>query len=222
MQKILSALCTGTLVLFTQSQTQAQTQPPKKAPKQDQAMFRKHLIGGSLSFGYTKSEPGTSANAEYSYATLSFAPVYAYYFKEHVAIGASLSAAYSTQKNAPYNVDKRKDHWYTFGPFIRFEIPLWQSRFSIYNDLGIYGTYAKRTEETDGVKATLTESWSAGAYYEPGLLFRIKSNIALQASLGNLVGYQYTSNGSFRSHSFGIRANHNGTDDFKIGINFLF
>lgn len=215
MQRILLSLCTGTLLLFVQPKAQAQEQSPPSS-------FKRHLIGGSVSFGYSNThpanppQPGTKATT----TTFSFAPTYAYYFKEHVAIGATLSYNYYSQKNY-YDIDETRTITYSFGPFIRFEIPLWQSRFSIYNDLGAYCTLNRHTTIDEGYSGTF-KGGGAGAYYEPGIMFRIKSNVALQASIGQLLSYAYAESGGDYSHSFGIRSNRNGTNDFKIGINFLF
>ena len=213
MQRILLSLCTGTLLLFAQSKAQAQEQAPSS--------FKRNLIGGSISFGYSSMyaayyPPGVKATS----TTISFTPTYAYYLKEHVAVGATLSYYHYKQKNTS-NIDESKGNVYYFGPFIRFEIPLWQSRFSIYNDLGVSGSYSKTTSEDGGYKSSY-DSWGAAAWYEPGIMFRIKSNVALQASVGQLLTYAYTKNDEGYAHSFGIRSNHNGTDDFRIGINFLF
>lgn len=213
MQRILLSLCTGTLLLFVQPKAQAQEQSPPSS-------FKRNLIGGSLSFGYSKGYATYPWYPNATATTYSFNPTYAYYFKEHVAIGAALSYYHSQQKH--YNdIDESKGNTYYFGPFIRFEIPLGQSRFSIYNDLGISGTYLKNTTVDEGHEDAY-DSWGANAWYEPGIMFRIKSNVALQASIGQLVSYNYSESEGAYSHSFGIRSNHNGTDDFRIGINFLF
>ncbi len=67
----------------------------------------------------------------------------------------------TTQAKITSGTDKVKTNYYTFRPFIRFEIPLWQSRFSIYNDLGIYGMYAKNNRE--GSYEYDWDVWGAGA-----------------------------------------------------------
>ena len=214
MQRILLSLCTGTLLLFVQPKAQAQEQHPPPS-------FEKNLIGGSVAFGYSSTFPEYTLSGLKATATsYSFAPTYAYYFKEHVAIGATL--AYNFYKQTNYNdTDETRSNTYYFGPFIRFEIPLWQSRFSIYNDLGIYCSFNRNTIEDEGYSGTF-KGGGGGAYYEPGIMFRIKSNVALQASIGQLLSYAYAENGGSYSHSFGIRSNHNGTNDVKFGFNFLF
>jgi hypothetical protein len=195
-------------LLFAQTKAQAQEQP---------STVKRHLIGGSISFGSSKAE---MTGLKSTVTNLGISPTYAYYFKDHVAIGASLTYNYNKQTST-YGVLENKSNVYYFGPFIRFEIPLWQSRFSIYNDLGVNGTYT-RSSYTDTAYTTRQTAWGAGAYYEPGLMFRIKSNILLQASVGPLLAYSYTKGSGTESHYFGIIGNRNGTDNFKIGINFLF
>ncbi|HEY0609294.1 MAG TPA: hypothetical protein VGD35_06550 [Chitinophaga sp.] len=210
MQRILLSLCTGTLLLFVQPKAQAQDQPPS---------FKRNLIGGSIGLGYAKNtDPVTLLDRTNTY--ISFAPVYAYYLKPSFAIGAALAYTYNKNENNG-GYAKQKYNAYTFRPFIRFEIPLWQSRFSIYNDLAVYGSYIKSSQEVDSI-STKADLWSAGAFWEPGIMFRIKSNIALQASLGSLVSYTYEHRDGGYTHSFGVRTDRSGTDDFKIGINFLF
>ncbi|WP_298734701.1 outer membrane beta-barrel protein [uncultured Chitinophaga sp.] len=210
MQRILLSLCTGTLLLFAQPKAQAQEQP---------ASFKRNLIGGTLGFGYSTDKNATTTS-EGTSTSISVAPVYAHYLSATFAIGASLTYAYNKNENSGA-VNRNEYNLYSFGPFVRFEIPLWQSRFSIYNDLGLYGSYIKSTQETDSVHSKM-DYWGAGAFYEPGLMFRLKSNIALQASLGRLVSYDYQKNDLGYSHSFGIRSSRNGTEEFRIGINFLF
>jgi len=209
MQRILLSLCTGTLLLFAQPKAQAQEQPPP---------FKKNLIGGNFGFSYAKTTSAVTG-VDQTNTNISFSPVYAYYIKPTMAIGASVVYSYITAVNIN-GEDELKTNYYAFRPFIRFEIPLWQSRFAIYNDLGIYGMYAKNDRE--GSYPYDWNSWGAGAFYEPGLMFRIKSNIALQASLGNLLSYSYQNDGGGYAHNFGIWSTRNGTNDFKIGINFLF
>jgi opacity protein-like surface antigen len=210
MQRILLSLCTGTLLLFVQPKAQAQEQP---------SSFKKNLIGGSIGFGYAKNtDPVTLLDR--TNTNISFAPIYAYYLKPNFAIGASLGYTYNKNEHND-GFAEQKYNYYTFRPFIRFEIPLWQSKFSIYNDLGLSGTYIKVSQSVDSTSSNY-DLWSAGAFWEPGIMFRIKSNIALQASLGSLVSYDYEKRDGGYTHSFGIRTNRNGTDEFKIGINFLF
>jgi hypothetical protein len=211
MQRILLSLCTGTLLLFVQPKIQAQEHPPS---------VKRNLIGGSVGFGYAQQERNASTNHDRTNTAVSFSPVYAYYFRPNVAIGASLGYTYNKNKYFSNWQDIYTTSSYSFRPFIRFEIPLWQSRFAIYNDLGIYGGYVKNTVESDSVKYSWS-SWGTGAFYEPGLMFRLKSNIMLQASIGTLLSYDYNGGGGTYSHNFGIR-NNRGTDDFRLGINYMF
>ncbi|HEY1165678.1 MAG TPA: outer membrane beta-barrel protein [Chitinophaga sp.] len=209
MQRILLSLCTGALLLFAQPKAQAQESPPS---------FKKNLIGGNFGLSYTKSTNAVTGMEDKN-TSVSFAPVYAHYIKPTVAVGASIAYSHYTSETVN-STDEVKTNYYSFRPFIRFEIPLWQSRFAIYNDLGIYGMYAKNDRK--GSYEYSWNSWGAGAFYEPGLMFRIKSNIALQASLSNLLSYNYQNEAGDYTHNFGIRSSHSGTNDLTIGINFLF
>lgn len=198
--------------MFVQPKAQAQEQPPP---------VKRNLIGGNIGFGYAKQEPNEAINMERTNTSISFSPVYAYYFKPNVAVGASLGYYYNKTKNFSSLGDVRSVSNYMFRPFIRFEIPLWQSRFSIYNDLGVYGSYVRNRTESDSTNYGWNE-WGGGAFYEPGLMFHLKSNIMLQASLGTLLSYSYSASEGSYAHNFGLRSTHSGTNDFMIGINFLF
>ena len=212
MQRILLSLCTGTLLLFVQPKAQAQEQPPP---------VKRNLIGGGIGFSFAKEEPNAAANRERTNTFISFSPVYAYYFKPNVAIGASIGFMYTKSKNFSSVGEVSTTSNYSFRPFIRFEIPLWQSRFAIYNDLGIYSSYSRNTRKSDSLNYSWN-AWGAGAFYEPGLMFRIKSNIVLQASLGTLLSYDYSVSGGSYVHNFNVRGSRSTTNDFMIGINYMF
>ena len=209
MQRTLSLVCMVTLLLFVQSQARAQEQEP----------FKKNLIGGNLSFA-TSGAATMYPNGE-SYDGTSFVinATYIHYLKKNIGIGATLSYNHFVADYPNPYVNNYKLNAHGFRPFVRFDIPLWQSRFSIFNDLGIGGSYT-RTQTTDSNSVQTKDSdWGLEAFYNPGLMFRLKSNISIQASFLSLVGYTYRDLGN--SHSFGITPNHS-FNDLQFGINFLF
>ncbi|HEY8917253.1 MAG TPA: outer membrane beta-barrel protein [Chitinophaga sp.] len=212
MRKILSLVCMVTLFLFVQSQARAQEQEP----------FKKNLIGGSLAF-FTSNAAGTDPNGgNYDGNTFAVYTTYIHYLKKNIGIGASVGYNHSTTEYQN-PVSSYKITSYVFRPFIRFDIPLWQSRFSIFNDLGIGGDYSKTVNDAGTAEELKRNNWGLEAFYNPGLMFRLKSNISLQASFASLVSYSYRNRGTAGaySHSFGITPNHS-FNDLQFGINFLF
>jgi len=213
MQRTLSLVCMVTLLLFVQSQARAQEQEP----------FKKNLIGGSFSFNTVNGSDIGVNNEKYKATSSSITTTYAHYFKEKVAFGINLTYSY-VHENNPLISDAytSNSNIFYFAPFIRYDVPLWQSRFTIFNDLGISGSYQKSTRNYD-TYSVYTKYWGLGAFYSPGLMFRLKSNISLQASFGPLVSYNYSNNYDSRSHSHTVNfIGQHILDDLRFGINFLF
>ena len=212
MQRILLFLCTGTLLLFVQPKAQAQ--------EQQSSTFKKNLIGGSFSFSSSKSK-GTAPDGGDSKGTeLGTSITYAHYIKERIALGVQASYMHAKRNYPLVNVPNMKSNLYFFSPFVRLNIPLWQSRFSIFNDLGINGLYGKSSNDYQNIKNE-TETWGLGAFYTPGLMFQLKSNISLQVSYGQLLGYNYSRSGDVTSHTAGLRSG-SSIGDLAFGVNFLF
>ncbi len=202
-----------TLLLFVQSQARAQEQEP----------FKKNLIGGNLSF-FTSNAGGTEPNGgNYDGKTFAINATYIHYLKKNIGIGASVGYNHYATDYPDLNITTYKQNSYGFRPFIRFDIPLWQSRFSVFNDLGIGGDYSKSQSNYGTGEQINSNTWGLEAFYNPGLMFRLKSNISLQASFASLVSYSYRNRGhaDAYSHSFGITPNHS-FNDLQFGINFLF
>jgi hypothetical protein len=202
-----------TLLLFVQSQARAQDQEP----------FKKNLIGGSFGFSNTNGADIGLNGEKYKITRSSITATYAHYFKKNVAFGINLSYLYIHENNTQLNYPNTGNtNSFYFAPFIRYDVPLWQSRFTIFNDLGISGNYLKSTRNFD-TYSEYSKSWGLGAFYSPGLMFRLKSNISLQASFGPLVSYNYNKNNASgsNSHSVGFIGQHI-LDDLRFGVNFLF
>jgi len=213
MRKILSLVCMVTLFLLVQSQARAQEQEP----------FKKNLIGGSLAFSNSNASDREPNGGNYDGKTFAINATYIHYLKKNIGIGAAVGYSHYTTYYPDLNIDKYKINSYMFRPFIRFDIPLWQSRFSVFNDLGIGGDYSRSQNDYATGGQIESYTWGLEAFYSPGLMFRLKSNISLQASFASLVSYNYRNRGSADaySHSFGITPNHS-FNDLQFGINFLF
>ena len=212
MQRILLSLCTGTLLLFAQPKAQAQ--------EQQSSTFKRNLIGGSLSLNTGKTK-GTAPDGGDSKATeLSTSITYVHYIKERVALGVQASYLHSKRNYPVVNLPDSKSNIYWFSPFVRLDIPLWESRFSIFNDLGINSFYARSNDQYPNDKI-VTESWGIGASYTPGLMFLLKSNISLQLSYGQLLSYNYSHSKGSTSHSAGLRSG-SSIGNIMFGVNFLF
>jgi hypothetical protein len=182
-----------------------------------------NFLGGSAGFSSSKDEGADQESNGYG-VDLRFG----HYIKEKLAIGLRLGYQGSKEENTlPGSEATDKTSQFSVAPFVRLETPLWQTKFSIYSDLGIYGAFG--TEKTETL-ATETEykTTGFGAFYEPGILFHIKDNISLQASFGNLVGYDYTqgkadgSDVKTTSNNFGVFGDQFGLDNFRFGINLKF
>lgn len=196
---------------------------------------KKFFLGGSLGFNSIQNDGlmyGPTGdyivvpNKSYGF---SVAPEFGFFLKEKVALGIRLS--YSNNVTKVENGDDITRPYYSISPFVRFIIPLWTSRFSIYNDLGLSGSYSETTTYMEASRETKT--MQLGVFYRPGIQFRLKDNINLLATMGDLLHYNYTSEkhqyyaggpipdlkGSF--HSFGISNNY-GINSFMLGVNFLF
>ncbi|HEU4554446.1 MAG TPA: hypothetical protein VFS25_16490 [Chitinophaga sp.] len=209
MQKILWTVGMVTLILFVQSQARAQQQMP----------FKKNLVGGSLSFSTSSEVTPPSGGGSFDGTSFSFRPTYIHYLKENLGIGATLAYNRYSTDNPNELYLKYAVNAYGFRPFIRFDIPLWQSRFSVFNDVGIGGNYSALNMDLADGTHTRYNTWSLEAFYNPGLMFRLKRNISLQVSFASFVNYTYVDEG--HAHSFGITPNH-GINDLVFGVNFLF
>lgn len=212
MQRILLSLCTGTLLLFVQPKAKAQEQQPPT--------FKKNLIGGGFSFSSSKSKGTAPDGGDSKNTELGTYITYVHYIKERVGLGVQASYLYAERNYPLANVSNMKTNLYSFSPFVRLDIPLWESRFSIFNDLGVNGLYGKSSNDYNNNKSE-TETWSLGAFYTPGLMFRLKSNISLQLSYGQLLSYNYSRSGNNTSHTAGLRSG-SSIGDIAFGVNLLF
>ena len=194
---------------------------------------KKFFLGGSLGFNSNQND-GLMQGPTGDYTVIrnksygfSVAPEFGFFLKEKVALGIRLSYANNITKAENGDITSP---YYSVSPFVRFIIPLWSSRFSIYNDLGIFGSYSEATTYLMGSRET--KMMQLGAFYRPGIQFRLKDNINLLATMGDLVSYNYTSQkhryytdpipdmkGNY--HNFGISNNY-GINSFMLGVNFLF
>ncbi|KAA2242498.1 porin family protein [Chitinophaga agrisoli] len=204
MQRLLSVFCIGCLLLFTHFTASAQEQLPDK----------RNLIGAGLSF--------SSSTAIYDGRTnnLTTSIRYAHYLRKNLALGAAISSgrySFDAFDYAVNDYETLKSNAYYFSPFVRFDMPLWQNRLLIFNELGVSGNYLETAHHYPSSEDT-HYSWGLGAYYSPGLMYRLKSNIAFQVSYG-LVSYGYS--GTYKSHSVDVVSTRK-LKDLAFGVNFLF
>ncbi|RPE08231.1 hypothetical protein EGT74_14300 [Chitinophaga lutea] len=220
---LLSAF-TATLLLATASSLLAQEAPHKK-----------FFVGASFGVSSTKSEQPFTDGAgnprgmmELKSTDWHVAPQFGWFLRERFAIG--VEGFYRRESNPGANLPTKSIGAGVFG---RLLVPVWSSRFSIYNDLVLSGARILGYTH-DGTALFQSKTNMAGLYYRPGLQFRLKSNINLLASMGNVFGYTYRVE---KKDAFGStieypsRKNTSHTvgfydkfsiNSFSIGANFLF
>ena len=202
------------------------------------APAKKYFVGGSVGFNSTTQEntvntvpSGTGAPSVYATTkgtntTYSIAPEFGFYIRKNTALGIKLGYSHSGGDNL------YKSNSYTASPFVRFIVPIGSGRFSVYNDLGISAGYSENGESMSSGPGD-AKTINLGAFYEPGLQFRLKNNINLMATLGNLFNYNYhektvrnqidrfvkTRN---TGHNVGINSDFFAFNSFRLGINLLF
>lgn len=201
------------------------------------APAKKYFLGGSVGFNSQTQKNGVGTDGagqpifmtgKSTNSTFSVTPEFGFFIRENTALGIKLGFTHTSGDN--YYTSNS----FSASPFVRFIIPLWKSRFSVYNDLGISAAYGKNTESMGGsVILGDAKTLNLGAFYEPGLQFRLKNNINLMATLGNLFAYSYfqkkvtgIGNSSWETttsgHSAGINSSFFGLNSFRLGVNLLF
>lgn len=193
---------------------------------------KKYFLGGTVGAFTRKVEDvqnvgGTPIGNTTKSNGVSIYPEFGFYIKKNTALGIKLG--YSRSKSA--GTDEYIYNSYRFAPFVRYLVPLWNSRFTIYNDLGVSAGLSKG--EGDSPTGNISKSTQLGAFYEPGLQFRLKNNISLLASMGNFLTYDYSRSRitskqdpvyktTTTDHTLGISSNFLSLDNFRIGANLLF
>lgn len=202
------------------------------------APAKKYFVGGSLGFNSTSQEntinttvPGSGAPSVYATTkgtntTYSITPEFGFYIRKNTALGIKLGYSHSGGDNF-YTSNS-----YVASPFIRFIVPIGKGRFSMYNDLGISAGYSENGESMSSGPGN-AKTINLGAFYEPGIQFRLKNNINLMATLGNLFNYDYhektVRNETDRFvktrntvHNVGINSDFFAFNSFRLGVNLLF
>lgn len=200
------------------------------------APAKKFFLGGTGGFNTSKHTNVVNTNpsgtpvyvsSEGTNTSYTIAPEFGFYIRPNTAVGIKLGYTHSGGDNfSTYNS-------YIASPFVRFNIPLGKGRFSVYNDLGISAGYLENSESMSSGIPGKAKTLNMGAFYEPGLQFRLKNNINLLATLGNLINYDYfnkkvTSEADSNvkttnnTHSLGINSDFFAFNSFRIGVNFLF
>lgn len=202
------------------------------------APAKKFFLGGTAGFTTTKQksvvntnpDPNTApvyASGESTNNVYTIAPEFGFYIRPNTALGIKLGYSHSGGDNlSTYNS-------YNVSPFVRFIIPIGKGRFSVYNDLGVLAGYTESIESMSSGIVGDAKILNLGAFYEPGLQFRLKDNINLLATLGNLINYNYYNKkitsqtdrnvkNTTNSHNLGINSDFFAFNSFRLGINLLF
>lgn len=198
-----------------------------------EAPRKKFFVGASFGFSSAKNETvmtdasGTPRGViENKYTFWHASPQFGWFVRDRFAIGVEGSYGHYAS-DGPDPAKK-----WGAGIFGRFLVPMWTSRFSIFNDLVLNADHTNTY--TFGTVPIRYKINTAGLYYRPGLQFRLKSNINLLASMGNVFGYTYRTEKrtpfanalnypetKSSSHTVGFNDRFN-INDLSIGANFLF
>lgn len=206
------SLCTATLLLAGTLTMQAQE--------------KKNFIGGSLGFSSNKT-PNVLTDIDEKRQTFSANLAYAHYIRPKLALGLKAEFYYDKYNYSvavPPENNENKSTTASFSPFARYDIPLWKSKFAVFNDLGVSGIIGK--VENEGNDQEL-KTFGVGAFYQPGISFRAADRIGLQASFGNLFTARYTTekneNTDLKSTNSYVGINGRwGIDSFTFGVNLFF
>ena len=222
-KKYLSAAFTAAMLFATTSSLLAQETPRKK-----------FFVGTSFGFSSStretvKMDVGTGAPTgvtEMKYTYWHVAPQFGWFIRERFALG--VEGSYGHYENVGPDYAKK----WGAGIFGRFLVPIWTSRFSVYNDLVL--NFDHQNSYSHSTVPFRNKFNTVGLYYRPGLQFRLKSNINLLASMGNVFGYSYRTEKrtpyantinypetKSTSHNVGFSDRFN-INDLSIGVNFLF
>ena len=202
------------------------------------APAKKFFLGGTAGFSSIKNESlvntspaGTPPNYVVgdgnSSNQFNISPEFGFYIKENVALGIKLGYSHTGGESI------QSANSYSGSPFVRFNVPIGKSRFSVYNDLGLSVGYSQSNEHLSDGQPVEAKTLNLGAFYEPGLQFRLKNNINLLATLGNLFNYDFhrkqikpeqdpTKKATYTGHFVGINSDFFALNSFRLGINLLF
>lgn len=206
---------------------------------------KKYFLGGSLGYATTDEQrintTGSGPVVDLIQGTsISITPEFGFFIRKNVALGLKVSYFHRNTTLVNDVFSKVKSNNLDFSPFVRFLIPLWKSRFSVYNDLGVVAGFGKEKTELKPSNSTIVnmkgeaKTTHLGAFYEPGLQFRIKDNINLMATLGNLFNLDYTKKketvtqtgatkeGNSDYVNAGINNDFFALNSFRLGVNLLF
>ncbi|MCW3465579.1 porin family protein [Chitinophaga nivalis] len=147
-----------------------------------QAQVKKNYVSGAVGFRSTKENKEGSAESKVS--SFNISPSYGRYLNERFSIGLAVGY-YQTKSSGEPNPASKTTGWQV-APFIRYEQPLWNSKFSIYNDVQLQASFSKSTIDIPS-SIYPGKSTSFGIYYTPGLLFNVTPRVAVTGNLGSLL-----------------------------------
>ncbi|UYQ95084.1 porin family protein [Chitinophaga horti] len=183
-----------------------------------------NFLSGDANFNSTKVDGSDAKDNSFGVGVQ-----YGHFIKDNLALGLELGYAGGTVTESIGGVaGETKTSLFRVAPFARIEKQLWQTKFSVYSDLGIAASFGSdKFEAAAGGAEAETKVMGLGAFYRPGILFHLKDNIALLANFGELVSYQYTQekvegiDDKTSTQAFGINAN-KILDQFRFGIQLKF
>lgn len=201
---------------------------------QDAPKEKKFFVGSSFGFFSQETESFTfdgtgnpNGVSTFKSSQIRIAPLFGWYLKPNLAIG--IEGTYTRSKT---NDDVSSPFW-GISPFVRYLVPLWKSRFAIYNDAILRTNFSRSFGNVDN-RQYESKTQRYGLAYRPGLQFRLVERFNLLASLGDLFGYSYftetRSEKRFGQNTPDLKATHHDLsisksfdfDNLQIGVNFLF
>ncbi|PSL42488.1 outer membrane protein with beta-barrel domain [Chitinophaga niastensis] len=155
------------------------------------AQQKKNFISGGISYNSSKNHQ-EGVFSDQKNTMFSVAPSYGRYLNEKFSIGVTVAYNY-VKTGRSINQNPAKSSGASFGPFVRFEQPLWNSKVSVYSEAGITAGFGKTTTTYENPNYSITyKNNSFGVYYTPGLMFNFRPRVAVLASLGSLFSIQHT------------------------------
>ncbi|MGN7823932.1 hypothetical protein ACTJJB_27660 [Chitinophaga sp. 22536] len=152
------------------------------------AQQKKNFISAGFSVSNKKKQYdlGSGITGKTTNNTYTGIAAYGHYFRERWAVG--VQAWYVNTASSPMNEAETKSSKVNFGPFIRYEQPIWSNRLSVYADgafnAGLGKAQASGLPGTDNYHPERNSS-SFQLSIVPGLMFHLTPSFSLTANMGN-------------------------------------
>lgn len=149
------------------------------------AMFVSGSVGVSLSSTKYKNDGNTSDGPKYF--GFSFAPRAGYFIKDNIAVGAAIGVFSNRTKYIDGDIDKSIT--VDFMPFARY-YHMMDDKFGLFGHGELTVGFGKNKYE--GESNNDKNIFKAGITAAPGVVYFVKKNIAIEATLGS-IGFNTTS-----------------------------